>query len=147
MDIQAVGKGDGGAVLEVVVDVFLVGFGLQFIGHCEHDQVAPCGGFGDAHDLQAFALGLGGGGGTFAKGHDNVLGAAVAQIEGMGMALRAIAEDGDFHVLDEIHVAVAVVIYAHGVVPSGLQVRIAYIGGVAGGQRCISSLLDGIGGG
>jgi 4-hydroxy-3-methylbut-2-enyl diphosphate reductase IspH len=35
----------------------------------------------------------------------------------MGVALRAIAKDGDLLVLDEVDVAVTVIINAHGVSP------------------------------
>jgi hypothetical protein len=62
MHVQAVGKGDRRALAQVVMDVFAVGLGLKLVGHGEHDQVAPGGGLGDAHDLQALALGLGGAG-------------------------------------------------------------------------------------
>ena len=68
--VQAVGKRDGGAGLDVVVDVFLVGFGLQFVGHGEHDDVAPGCRFGDAHDGQAFAFGFLGRGRAFAQSDD-----------------------------------------------------------------------------
>lgn len=113
MDVEAVGKGDGGAFAEVVMDVLAVGGGLQFVGHGEHDEVAPGGGFGDAHDLEALGFGLFGGGGTRTEGDDEVLGARIAEVEGVGVALGAVAEDGDLLVLDEVHVAVTIVIDAH----------------------------------
>jgi hypothetical protein len=115
MHVQAVGEGNRRAFAQVVVDVFLVGFGLQFVGHGEHDQVAPGGGFGDAHDLQAFAFGLLGRGRAGAQRHDQVLRARIAQVQRMGVALGAVAEDGDLLVLDQVHIAVAVVVNAHGV--------------------------------
>jgi hypothetical protein len=72
---------------QVVVDVFLVGLGLQLVGHGEHDQVAPGGGLGDAHDLQALGFGLLGRGRAFAQRHDEVLRARIAQVQRMGVAL------------------------------------------------------------
>ena len=41
------------------------------------------------------------------------LDAAVLQIEGMGVALAAVADDGDFLALDQIDVGVPIVINAH----------------------------------
>ena len=58
--VQTVGKCDRCAFADVVVDVFFICFGLKFVGHCEHDDIAPCGRFGDPHDFEAFAFGFGG---------------------------------------------------------------------------------------
>ena len=107
------GEGDGGAVADVVVNVLPVGRGLKLVGHGEHDKIGPGSGFGDAHDLQALGFGLGRRGRALAKRNRNVLGAAVAQIQRMGMALAAVPENGHLHVLDEIHIAIAIVIDAH----------------------------------
>ena len=114
MHVEAVGKGDRGAVAQVVVDVFAVGVGLQLVGHGDHDQVAPGRGLGDAHDLEALGLGLLGRGRAFAQRHDDVLRARIAQVQRMRVALAAIADDGHLLVLDQIDVAVTVVIDAHG---------------------------------
>jgi hypothetical protein len=72
-------------------------------------------GFGDVHDLEAFGFALLGRSGTRAQGDDDVLGTAVAQVQRVGVALGAVAKDGDFLVLDQVHIAVAVVVNAHGV--------------------------------
>ncbi len=109
------GKGNGAALAQVVVDIGCVGRGLQFVGHGEHDQVAPFRRLGDVHDLQPLGLAFRGRGGTRTQRHDDVLGARIAQVQGMGMALAAIAKDGDASVLDQVHIAVAVVVNAHGV--------------------------------
>mmetsp|Transcript_29253 Transcript_29253/g.56689 ORF Transcript_29253/g.56689 Transcript_29253/m.56689 type:complete len:326 (+) Transcript_29253:4455-5432(+) len=66
MHVQAVGKSDGSPFADIVMYVFLVGFRLKFIGHCEHDQIGPGRRFGDAHSLQALAFGLSDGGRAFA---------------------------------------------------------------------------------
>src|SRR6185437_11390551 len=47
----------------------------------------------------------------------HLLDAGVAQIERMGMALAAIADDGDLLALDQVQVGVAVVVNAHGFGP------------------------------
>ena len=114
MHVQAVSESNRRTFTQVVVDVFLIGVCLQFVGHGEHDDVAPSGSFGDAHDLQAFAFGFLGRGAACAQSDHEVLGTRIAQVQRMGVALRTIAEDGDLFVLDEVDVAVAIIINAHG---------------------------------
>jgi hypothetical protein len=58
MDVQPVGECDRRALADVVADMVAPDLGLQFVGHGEHHQIAPRGGFGDAHDLQPLGLGL-----------------------------------------------------------------------------------------
>ncbi|EKD61954.1 MAG: hypothetical protein ACD_54C00008G0001 [uncultured bacterium] len=118
MDVQAVGKGNRSTLTDVVVDVFLVGFSLQLVGHGEHDQIGPSRGFGDAHDLQAFGFGFLGGRRAFAQRDHKVFRARIAQVQRMGVALAAVAENGDLFVLDDVHIAVTIVINAHLGAPS-----------------------------
>ena len=58
VDVQAVGKCNRGARLDVVLDVFVVCFCLKLIGHGEHDQITPSCCFSDAHNGEAFAFGF-----------------------------------------------------------------------------------------
>ena len=51
---------------------------------------------------------------ALAQRHRDVLDAAVAQVERMGMALAAVADDGDLLALDQVQVGVAIVINTHG---------------------------------
>ena len=111
--IQAVGERDCGAWLDVVVDVFLVCFRLKLIGHCEHNDVAPCGRFGDAHNSQALSFCFLGRRRTLAQCNGEVFCAGIAQVQSVGVALGTIAEDCDLLVLDQVHVAVAVIENAH----------------------------------
>ena len=113
MHVQAVGESNGRTFAQIIVHVFLICLRLKLIGHCEHDDIAPRRGLGDAHDLEALTFGLGGRRRAFTQGDDKVLGATVAQVQRMGVALRAIAKDGDFLVFDEVHIAIAIVINAH----------------------------------
>ena len=99
--------------LDVVMHVFLVGLRLQFIGHGEHDQIAPGRRFGNAHHLKAFAFGFLGRWRALAQGNHKIFGAAVAQVQRMGVALAAVAQDGHFLVLDQVDVAIAVIVNAH----------------------------------
>ena len=96
------------------MNVFLVGFGLQFVGHGEHDQVTPGCRFGNAHHLQTFGFGLCSRGRALTQGDNYILGTAVAQVQRMGVALAAVAQNGYFHFLDQVHIAIAIVVDAHG---------------------------------
>ena len=92
----------------------LVDVGLQLVRRQHHDDVGPLGGLGHLHDLEACLFGLGGRRRALAEGDDDVLHAGVAQVEGVGMALAAVADDGDLLALDEIDVGIAIVIDTHG---------------------------------
>ncbi len=119
MHVQTMGKCDRCTLFQVVMHVFFVCVGLQFVGHGEHDQIAPCGGFGNAHNLEAFAFGFLGRGGAFAQGNDQIFRTGIAQVQRVGVALRAVTKDGYLFVFDQVDVAIAVVINAHVVVLSG----------------------------
>ena len=123
MDVQTMGKGHRRAVTDVVMDVFLVSVGLQFVGHGEHDQIGPSGSLGDAHDLQAFFFAFCGGRRALAKRDDDVFRARIAQVQRMGVALAAVAQNGDFLVLDDVHIAVTVIVNAHGRGPLVVDMR------------------------
>ena len=120
MNVQAVGKSDGRSFPNVVVDVVPVRLRLKFIGHGKHDEVAPCGGLGDAHDLQSFGFRFLGGRRAGAQGHDDAASARIAQVQRVGMALRPISQNRDVFFLDEIYVAISVVIYAHSILRSSM---------------------------
>ena len=63
--------------------------------------------------LQAFAFGFGGRRRAFAQGNNKVLRTTVTQVQCVGVALATVAEDGNLLVLDQVHIAIAVVINAH----------------------------------
>jgi hypothetical protein len=117
VDIQAMGEHQRRAVLDVRSDLALVDVALQFVGREDHQGVGPRGRFRNAHDGQAVGLDLLGGGGVRAKGDGDVLDAAVAKIQRMCAALRAIAYDGDLLVQDASEVGVAVVVDTHDLSP------------------------------
>jgi hypothetical protein len=56
------------------------------------------------HAFEARRFRLGAGGRVLPQGDDDVLHAAVAQVHGMGVALAAVADDGDLLGLDQIDV-------------------------------------------
>ena len=91
--------------IELAIDV-----ALHFVGQQDVDQVALLGGFFGRDRLEAVALGqvVVGAAGPLA---DDDLAAAVAQVLGMGVPLRAVAEDGDRLVLEQRQVGVFFVVH------------------------------------
>ena len=113
VDVEAVREGEGRALLHVAGEMLRIDVALKFVGGEHHHEVRPFGGIGDVHDLQALAFGLLGRGRALAQRHDDVLDAGFAHVEHVGMALGAVADDGDLLALDEIEVGIPVVINAH----------------------------------
>ena len=58
MDVEAMGKGNRRAITDIGGNVGLVDVGLQFVGRCHHQQVAPLGGLGNGHHLEAIGFRL-----------------------------------------------------------------------------------------
>src|SRR5262249_27699576 len=79
-----------------------------------HHDVGPLGGLRDFHDLELLALGLLDALRALAQRDRNVLDARVTEIERVGVALAAIADNGDLLALDQVQVGVAIVINTHG---------------------------------
>ena len=114
MHVEAVREHQRRAVLHVGVQMVAVDVALQFVGREHHHHVGPLGGLGDLHDLELLALGLLDALRALAQRDRDVLDAGIAQVERMGMALAAIADDGDLLALDQVQVGVAIVINTHG---------------------------------
>ena len=117
MDVEPVGEHQRRAFLHVGVELIVIDVGLQLVGREHHHHVGPFGGLGDLLHRQLLALRLLDALRALAQRHRDLLDAGIAQVERMGVALAAIADDGDFLALDQIQVGVAVVINAHGVHP------------------------------
>ena len=93
VDVKAVGKGEHIARRQVGGNIFFVNLLLHFIGQQNHH---PVGGFGRfRHGLyrQPFGLGFGGRAAAFIEAHNDV-DAAVLKVEGVGMPLGAVTNDG-----------------------------------------------------
>ena len=120
MDVKAMGKGEGLAGGHGRGDVLLVDVGLHFVGKKNHDDVSLLGSFGDTHGFEAVLLGelivLTAG----ALGNDDVH-AGIAEVESMGMALAAEAENGNGLTLEVAEISVFVVINFHGKILSHRQ--------------------------
>ena len=90
--------------------------GLLLVGQQDHHDVAAAGGVGDVEHLEPCRLGLGAAGRVGAQPDDDV-DARVLQVERVGVALRAVAEDRDGLALELGEVGVLVVedvVCAHG---------------------------------
>ena len=113
MDVEAVREHQRRALLHVGVQMVVIDVGLQFVGREHHHHVGPFGGLGDFHDLELLAFRLLDALRALAQRHRDVLDAGIAQIERMGVALAAVADDGDLLALDQVQVGVAVVVNTH----------------------------------
>ncbi len=112
VDREAVGEGQGGALLQVRLDLVLVQAALELVGGEDHHQIG--GGDRGRHvaDLQAMRFGLGDGSGTRTQA-DGDVDTGVLQVAGMGMALGAVTDDGDLLALDDGKIAVFIVRNLH----------------------------------
>ena len=117
MHVQPMREGNRRPLAQVVVNVLPVSIRLQFIGHRHHQHVRPLGGVADRHDFKPLGLGLLRRGRALAQPHRHVLHARVPQVQRMRMALAAVADHGHLLVLDQVDVAVAIVIDPHSSVP------------------------------
>ena len=113
MHVEAVREHQRRALLHVGVQVIVVNVGLKLVRREHHHHVGPFCGVGDFHHLELLALGLLDALRALAQRHRDILDAGVAQIERMGMALAAVADDDDLLALDQVQVGVAVVINTH----------------------------------
>ena len=119
--VEAVGEHDGRALFHVCDEMIAIDVGLQLVGGEHHHDVSPFGGLGYLQDLELFALGLFDALRALAQRHSDLLDAGVAQIERVGMALAAIADDGDLLALDKVQVGITIVINTHGLTPTGAR--------------------------
>ena len=112
MDVEAVGERDGVASLQMIFDVLLVDLRLRLVRREDHDEIGFLGSGVHVDDLKAGLASLLGGLRTLAKTDAHVA-AGVHEVERMGMALRAVADDGDLLALDDLRVDVLFVIDCH----------------------------------
>ena len=94
VDVEAVGEGQGLAGGQVGSDALLIQGGLLLVVDQDHDHVGSLGGLGGGHDGHALGFGLGPALGAVVQAHDDV-DAALLQVEGVSVALRAVADDGN----------------------------------------------------
>ena len=115
VDIEAVRERQGVAGLQVRGNLVCIGLCLQLIGNQDHDEVGLFGSLLGGHDLEARILGLLPGLGALTQADAHV-DAAVGKVQRMGMPLRAVADDCDLLALDQVGIAILIVVnrYCHG---------------------------------
>ena len=97
-------------LLHVRLDELLVRRLLLGVGHRHHDDVGPLGRLGDAHHRQAGGLGLGGRLRSLAEADDD-LHAGLLQVQRVGVALRAVADDRHLAAADDRRIGVRLVVH------------------------------------
>jgi hypothetical protein len=109
VDVESVGEHERLAAREVRRDGGGIERGLAGVGGDDHDDVGPGGSAVGGDGIEAMLLGAGARAAGFRKAHLHG-DAAVAQVEGVGVPLRAVAEDGDLLAADEGEVGGVVVV-------------------------------------
>ena len=113
VDVQTMGEGQHGPLLEVVAQRVGVEVCLQLIGDEHHGDIGPGRAAGRIGHAEAGGLCLGGRTRTRAQADFDVLTAGVLEVIRVGVALGAVTDDQDVLVLDQVNVAIAVVVNAH----------------------------------
>ena len=107
-DVEAVAEEQARALLEVRLDVLGVDAALHLVGREDDDEVGLLHGVGHGEDGQALGLGLGAALAALGEADAHV-DTGVAQVERVGVALAAVADDGHLASLDDAEVGVVVV--------------------------------------
>ena len=109
--VEAVGKGQYGTLFQVGFDFGAVYGRLVFIRQQNHHQIGGFGGIGHAAHVETGSLGFVPGA-ALAQA-DNHVYAGIFQVGGVGMALRAVADDGHGFAFDQGEVGVFIVVNLH----------------------------------
>ena len=109
VDVEAVGEHQRAAWLQVGLDRLVVQALLRLIGHQHHHEVAQLDGLFHGLHTEVLLLGLLPGLAAFVEA-DHDIDATVLQVEGVGMPLAAVADDGDPLAGERRHVGVVVVV-------------------------------------
>ncbi len=112
VDSKAVSEGQGSALLQVGLNLGLVQLRLEFVRGQDHDNVSCCNSGRHIADLQAMGLSLGDGAGTRTQAN-SYIDAGVFQVAGVRVALRTVADDGNFLALDDAQITIFIVIDLH----------------------------------
>src|SRR5690606_20704565 len=118
MNVEAVRESNCSAVADVASDLVAVDVSLQLVRSSHHDQVSPGSGLGDGHDLKAIGLDLLCGCRTSAQCNCEVLRTGLFQVQRVGAALRAVADNSNLLALDQIEIGIAIIINTHVTGPS-----------------------------
>jgi hypothetical protein len=113
MDGQTVRENEGLALGKVGGDVVGINVGLLHVGETDEDDVGLLHGLAGRDDGESVFLGDGLGLRAFVEADDD-LDAGVLQVEGVRVALGAVAEHGDGLVFEEAEIGVLVGVYFGG---------------------------------
>ena len=111
VDREAVAEQQQVAGRDAVGDLLAVDLAVLLVGQQHHHDVAARGGLGDVEHLEAGVLRLRDRGGVGPQAYDDV-DAGVLEVQRVGVALRAVADDGDGLAVEEREVCVVVVEHA-----------------------------------
>ncbi len=103
------GEHEGVATVEVGGDLLGVDRAHHLVGHQHHDDVGRSDRLGHGEDLEP-GLGGGCGAGRVGTKTDHDIDSGFGEVAGMGVALAAETDDGHLVLLDQIGIAVAVVV-------------------------------------
>ena len=106
------GKGQGGALLDVRGDVVLVNIRLGLVRQQDHDDIGGLDGLGDFLDVVAGSDGLVPGGAILAQ-TDGHVDAGFLEVLRVGVALGTVTNDGDLLALDQGEVCIFIVKNLH----------------------------------
>ena len=123
VDVEAVGEHEGVPSLQVGGDVPLVDVRLHLVVDEDHDDIRPFRGLGHGHDLQARRLG---GLPVFAAlpEADAHVAAGFLQVQGVGVALGAVADDADLLPVQFCDIAVLLIVhFCHRCIPPSIYCR------------------------
>ena len=113
MDVEPVGEGQRAARLHLACHLVGVDCGLMLVRGKDHQHIGPFGGLGYRLHRESCAHRLFRRRRSFAQRDDDFADTAVTQVLRMGVPLAAIAHNGDLLVLDQVGVAIGIVINLH----------------------------------
>ena len=125
MDVQPMCEKQCRTRLHIGFKMIAVNITLQLIRCHHHQNVSPFGSVGNTHHFQAFGFCLLGTARAFTQRNGYFAHAAIAHVQGMRMALATVSDNDNFLAFDQINICVAVIINAHGLYPSRLELAAA----------------------
>src|SRR5690606_34520679 len=108
VNVKAVSKCQSSARLDVLGNLVAVNLSNVFVGQQDHDDVSALDGFGHFLNFQASVLGFAPGSAAFAQTHNHIH-AGLVQVQGVGVALRTVADDGNGLAFDQGKITILVV--------------------------------------
>jgi hypothetical protein len=109
VDVEPVGEHEGIAGVEVGGDLLVVDVSHVLVGHQHHHHVRPPGGLRRRHHRETCRFGFRPARRPFAQTYGDI-DTRVLEVVGMGMALGAVADDGDALAFDDRRIGLVVVV-------------------------------------